>query len=178
MTMRATALAWLLGLAGCSESSTAAPPGVVKCLLSADRRCDCDTRDNPAMTEAACSKASLGAPSLCCAEPSFASSKNGGCSCTPFACKKSTASADSFCTCSAGDVTAAEEKTDTCTVPSGAKCCLDTDKVSCSCREQSDGGLPVTCFGTPVDSCTVDMLEKTCAAQFSSFTADVASCRD
>lgn len=173
MTMRVALAFCIFFVAGCSESSTAAPPPVVKCVVGQDNRCDCDTRENPSGAEVACSKASLGSPSLCCAEPSFASSKTGGCSCTGFACTKSTGSSY-FCQCDTS--VAGGERVSSCANPSGAKCCLVANKQYCECR---DDGLAMACEGgTLVDSCTVDLVDKTCATQFSSFSAEVTSCRD
>jgi hypothetical protein len=156
-------------LAACSESSTpaTAPAPVVKCSFESKVRCDCDSRDTPSGTETACSRAALGEPALCCSDEGFAKEKNGGCSCVAFACERAgltcrcgpstTTNAERVATCSAGDA--------------GEQCCVDATKRRCVCSAE-------TCTGTVVPDCSLDRIEQTCEAQFTTYRSVVTSCRD
>lgn len=156
-------------LAACSDSSApaAAPAPVVKCSLEANVRCDCDSRDSPSGTEAACSPGALGAPSLCCSDEGFAREKNGGCSCVAFACER----AGLTCRCGPSTSTNAERVASCAAADAGEQCCVDPTRRRCVCGADA-------CEGTVVPDCSLDRIERTCEAQFTTYRSMVSSCRD
>jgi hypothetical protein len=160
----------LLLFAACSESSApaATPAAVVKCSAEQGVRCDCDSRDSPSGTEITCSRASLGDSSVCCSDEGFAKDKNGGCSCVALGCERAGA------TCRCGPVTTANaERVATCAddADAGRACCVDPTKRRCVCSAEP-------CDGTVVPDCSLERIEKTCAAQFTTYRTVVESCRD
>ena len=160
--------AMLLLIAACSESSTSsvAPAAIVKCSVEQGVRCDCDSRDSPSGTETACSRVSLGEPSLCCSDEGFAKDKNGGCSCVALACER----AGTTCRCGPATSTTAERIT-ACGADAGEQCCVDPTKRRCVCSTEP-------CNGTVVPDCSLDRIEKTCEAQFTTYRTVVESCRE
>ena len=160
---------FLLLLAACSDSSApaATPAPVVKCSAEAKVRCDCDSRDSPSGMEAACSRATLGEPSLCCSDEGFAKDANGGCSCVAFACER----AGLTCRCGPSTSTNAERVATCAAADAGERCCVDATKRRCVCSAEP-------CTGTVVPDCTLDRIEKTCEAQFTTYRSVVQSCRD
>lgn len=162
----------LLVLAACSESNTAATPAeaVVKCSVEPSVRCDCDTRDSPSGTDVACSRASLGEPSLCCSDEPFAKEKNGGCSCIAFTCERVGSDGGTSCRCGPVSATNAQ-RVPSCAAATGEQCCVDAKKQLCTCSAAS-------CDGTVVPDCSIDRVEKTCEAQFTTYRSAVSSCRD
>jgi hypothetical protein len=162
-----TRLAFAL-LMACSESSTpaAAPVTVVKCSIEQGVRCDCDSRDSPSGQEIPCSAKSLGDPALCCSDEGFAKDANGGCSCVALACERAGA------TCRCGPVTSTSaERVAACGADAGAQCCVDPTKRRCVCSAEP-------CNGTPVSDCSLDRIEKTCEAQFTTYRTPAAKCRE
>ena len=153
---------------GCSESSApaAAAAPVVKCSVEQGVRCDCDSRESPSGQEIACSRVSLGEPSLCCSDEPFAKDKNGGCSCVALACER----AGATCRCGPATATTAE-RVPSCRADVGAQCCVDPTKRRCVCSADP-------CNGTVVPDCSLDRIDKTCEAQFNTYRAVVDSCRN
>lgn len=160
---------FLLVIAACSESSTPppAPAPTVKCSVEDKVRCDCDSRDSPSGTELACSRASLGEPSLCCSDDGFAKDKNGGCSCVALACER----AGLTCRCGPSTSTAAERVATCAAADAGEQCCVDATKRRCVCSAEP-------CTGTTVPDCSLDRIAQTCEAQFTTYRSVVTSCRD
>ena len=159
-----------LMMVACSESSTpaAAATPVVKCSVETKVRCDCDSRDTPSGTETACSRTALGEPSLCCSDEGFAKDKNGGCSCVAFACER----ASLTCRCGPSTSTGAERVPSCGAADAGDQCCVDATKRRCVCSAEPCNG------GTVVPDCSLDRIDQTCEAQFTTYRSVVTSCRD
>jgi hypothetical protein len=155
-------------IAACSESSApaAATAAVITCSAEQGVRCDCDSRDSPSGQEIACSRGSLGEPSLCCSDEAFAGGESGGCSCLALACER----AGATCRCGPATTTNAERNR-ACGADAGEQCCVDPTRRRCVCSTEP-------CGGTVVPDCSLDRIDKTCEAQFTTYRSVVASCRD
>jgi hypothetical protein len=157
-----------------SSSSSSGSAGPLKCTLDSEK-CDCDTKTAD-FKEIACNPIAVGGgASICCAEPAFAQSKQGACSCTNFSCALL---ANVDCRCGQSYLNAGATRVQKCDPPVGKKCCLSQKKDECSCPV-STSGTSTPCAGTEVDHCGVDIISRTCAPHFAEgFQAPVATCRD
>jgi hypothetical protein len=174
-------------LSGCSSSSSGGSTAVerkpIYCSNLGEARCDCGPGVAGSLTQA-CSAASIGAPSVCCAESGFVTAGNGMCSCASLVCSHFITTLGEVCECGAGvilngaPVSSCVAQKPTTPFDGGAPpalCCLSQTRASCSCN--SDTARCADAGGSVVSTCTADMLAQTCDALFPGYSQTLTDCR-
>jgi hypothetical protein len=165
-------------LLACSSSSSSATDGgpsgprtTLGCII-ASGKCDCTLSTSGSTTDA-CSAASVGSPSICCAEDAYLSNGNGACSCAAFACATTIVNGATDCECTRGG--ASGTNVAKCTPEGSNVCCLSVASDRCFCNVTAT--VCQTGQGSVVDDCSVDRLKKTCDTYFPGLHNPLTDCR-